>query len=330
MEEFRKPMLSRLVRDIDAARLRWQVSLDQRYAQYPWEMLANSVLIGAPDIEHPPLDQVILVHPALGVELSGSRFSEWVGKETLSVEVLGYLRYRWKDRARPAAGLRWFGLSGVLTFRSDVGTGVGVMVHWNKLVNAGVVWHDFNHDGRIFNDRAAFNLGSTSIASPSARSRNRRKKWMLSWTRSRKPCGGRPKRGRDDSPGGSRSSRRGSRKKTRKIGPRLVRRGISRGALPHRSARPDGRARAAAVSGGHLDGFRRVHHRSPLLSAPQEASAGEPGWEDNGCGLCRGHPRDRKNLLEGGPKEHRDAHLRRLRQEPPDGFCGLFEERSDR
>ena len=175
MEEFRKPMLSRLVRDIDAARLRWQVSLDQRYAQYPWEMLANSVLIGAPDIEHPPLDQVILVHPALGVELSGSRFSEWVGKETLSVEVLGYLRYRWKDRARPAAGLRWFGLSGVLTFRSDVGTGVGVMVHWNKLVNAGVVWHDFNHDGRIFNDRAAFNLGSTSIASPSARSRNRRK-----------------------------------------------------------------------------------------------------------------------------------------------------------
>ena len=159
MARFLKPMTKRMVEDVKLARQRWETALDQRYAQYPWEMLANSQWIGAPDIEHPPLRQWIVVHPELGVEISGDKFTEITAKEALTVEVLGHLWYRWRDEAKPAEGLSWLGLSGVLTFRSDVGTGIGIMGHWNKLVNAGVVWHDFNRDGRYFNDKMAFTVG---------------------------------------------------------------------------------------------------------------------------------------------------------------------------
>lgn len=158
MVRFRKPMMKRMVRAIETAKTRWEISLGQRYAQYPWEMVANSKWINSGDIEHPPLRQWIFFHPELGVEISGNKFTEFTAKEALTLETLGHLWYRWRDEAKPAEGLSWLGLSGVLTFRSDVGTGIGVMGHWNKLVNAGVVWHDFNRDGRYFNDKMAFTV----------------------------------------------------------------------------------------------------------------------------------------------------------------------------
>lgn len=159
MVEFKEPMRKRTLKAIEAAKARWATFIDKGYSQYPWEMYLNGRLIDTTDIEHPPSHQWIFLHPSLGVELSGQKFSSLTAKEALTVQTVGHLWYGWKKKEEPAAGLRWIGLSGVVSLRSDVGTGVGVMAHWGKLVNIGVVWHDFNRDGKIFNDRAAINLG---------------------------------------------------------------------------------------------------------------------------------------------------------------------------
>lgn len=152
LTDFKKPAIRQTVRAIENARLRWEVYMREGMSQFPWEAAFNSWTIGADDIQFPPLRQWILLHPELGVAVSTNRLQEMTAKESLSIELLGHLWYRWKNVEKPEAGLRWWGLSAVAALRDDLRPGIGLLAHYGRFVTVRVTWHDADEDGRWFND----------------------------------------------------------------------------------------------------------------------------------------------------------------------------------
>ena len=147
LSDFKNPLLKVNVQAIRRAEKRWDLFMKQGMSQYPWEAAANGWLIGGGSIEFPPTRQWIVAHPELGVEISTHRISDMTAKESLLIEVIGHVWYRWLDANDPAEGLRWWGIAAAATLRDDMGPGIGFIFHYGRFVTAGVTWHRESGEG---------------------------------------------------------------------------------------------------------------------------------------------------------------------------------------
>lgn len=118
------PALRSLVQELQLASSRWDNYMDQGYSQFPWELWLNGRRFDATS-ENPPRSQLILLHPAAGIELLAPRLNaldDLHRSTTFTVEPLGYV---WYNDARTF----YVGLSAAVSLTSDVPAGVGGIAH---------------------------------------------------------------------------------------------------------------------------------------------------------------------------------------------------------
>lgn len=161
LTEFKKPVLKMNFLGIRNAAKRWELFLRDGRSQYPWEAALNSwdPSIDVHNIQQPPTRQWILLHPELGVELSTHSFKDIKAKQALLVDVIGHTWYRWKDGDNPSAGFDYWGIAAVASFRDDLRPGIGLMAHYGRFINLGVVWRDTNNNGQMFSQSPFFLMG---------------------------------------------------------------------------------------------------------------------------------------------------------------------------
>lgn len=124
---------------------RWENYLDNGYSQYPWESLFNGAVLDIPELG-PPDRQWILLHPTLGVEVSTHALDDVQAKESLDLELIGYLKYKGEMYDD------FWGGSLTVSLRDDLSPGLGVLAHFSRSFNLGVSWHDVDRDGRYFDE----------------------------------------------------------------------------------------------------------------------------------------------------------------------------------
>ncbi len=93
------------------------------------------------------------------MELSTHAFKDIKAKQSLLVDVVGQTFYWWSNRDDPSQGLSYAGITAVASFRDDMRPGIGVMAHYGRYVNGGVVWRDSNNSGHMFNQSPFFVIG---------------------------------------------------------------------------------------------------------------------------------------------------------------------------
>ncbi len=140
LDDFLLPVKDVALHEIVAADARWENYLTSGYSQYPWESLVNGVVLSF-DALHPPRAQWILLHPGLGVELSTLTWQDIRGKGVVNLELLGHLRYTGDS------GQNYLGASVTATFREDMGTGLGLLLHPRRNIHLGLVWHPQDRGG---------------------------------------------------------------------------------------------------------------------------------------------------------------------------------------
>lgn len=125
--------------NIDKAYDRYYNYIFKGMFQYPWELWINDQVFSSRISQDGPSPrQLILFHPSLVVHVKPDRlervFKEPVISEALSVDVIGYVWY-YNDFKR------FFGISAPISFRSDMGAGPGIKLHFSRF-NVGASWHD--------------------------------------------------------------------------------------------------------------------------------------------------------------------------------------------
>lgn len=94
-------------------------------AQYPWEFLANSLLLSNKrPLVKPPKRQLVLLHPNISFELNANDIDAIKANQVFSIEVLG-AAWNFNDYTDNLA------VSGVVSFSNNLGNGYGGMVTWN-------------------------------------------------------------------------------------------------------------------------------------------------------------------------------------------------------
>lgn len=93
------------------------------------------------------------------MELSTHSFKDIKAKQALLVDVIGHTWYRWKDGDNPSAGFDYWGIAAVASFRDDLRPGIGLMAHYGRFINLGVVWRDTNNNGQMFSQSPFFLMG---------------------------------------------------------------------------------------------------------------------------------------------------------------------------
>lgn len=177
LTDLKKPALRETVQAIENAKARWEIFMRQGMSQFPWEAAFNSWAIGADDIQYPPRRQWILAHPELGVEVSTNRLIDLTAKQSLSIELVGHVWYRWKNLEKPETGLRWWGISAAASLRDDLRPGVGLVGHWGRFVTLGILWHDADRDGGWFDDPPFLMFGIDLFRFADDRAPAYQKKW---------------------------------------------------------------------------------------------------------------------------------------------------------
>lgn len=176
--DLKEPTLKTNVMAIRAARERWDAFVDQGMSQYPWEAGLNNYLAPEGTIEFPPARQWILLHPELGVEVSTDGIKDLRVKESLLVEAVGHVWYRWRKAGDPGAGLRWWGVSAAASLRDDLRPGIGLVGHYGKLYTLGVLWHDGDEDGAWFDQAPFVVLGLDLFRLVADRAPEYQRKWQ--------------------------------------------------------------------------------------------------------------------------------------------------------
>ncbi|MBI3805302.1 MAG: hypothetical protein HY282_16250 [Nitrospirae bacterium] len=177
LTDFKKPAIAQTTRAIENAKTRWEIYMREGMSQFPWEAAFNSWTIGADNIQYPPMRQWILAHPELGVEVSTKSLKEITAKQSLSIELIGQVWYRWKRLDHPESGLGWWGISAAASLRDDLRPGIGLIAHYGRFVTLGVLWHDVNRDGRWFNDPPFITMGIDLFRFAGDRAPAYQKKW---------------------------------------------------------------------------------------------------------------------------------------------------------
>ena len=133
MDRYTGPMREHAVAFIAAKRDLWTRYYERGYSQLPWELLLNSRLLADDQRLDPPTVQWVLLHPSVGAEVAVGKWRDLRRQETITLELLGWLKYR--DGYR-----RYRGISGVVTFTEGQGLGVGPFVHFSRAAKAGYVF----------------------------------------------------------------------------------------------------------------------------------------------------------------------------------------------
>ncbi len=133
----------------------WDNYLVHGFSQYPWESYVNAYvtpnLFGQPSWYDPPKDQLVFLHPELGMLMDLRRRSDADVLGALFVDAVGYVHYFGEeDRG-------WFlGVSAAVSLSDDsLGLGIGPMLHFGNSgrgsqlpnVSVGMFWHE-PEDGR--------------------------------------------------------------------------------------------------------------------------------------------------------------------------------------
>jgi hypothetical protein len=177
LTDFKRPALRQTVKAIENAKARWEIYMQEGMSQFPWEAAFNGWAVGADNIQYPPTRQWILLHPELAVEVSTRSIKEVTAKESLAIELLGHVWYRWKNLDQPEAGLQWWGISAAVSLRDDLRPGLGVVTHYGRFVTLGITWHDTDEDGRWFNDAPFLMIGIDLFRFAEGRAPAYQKRW---------------------------------------------------------------------------------------------------------------------------------------------------------
>jgi hypothetical protein len=124
---------------LEEAVAEWDAYGDKSYSQYPWELALNSARFDAKAI-HPPRDQIVLMHPAVSLELAqrpggtGPAIENLHRFTTVTVEPVGYISYR--------TGYEWYlGASLLVSIpEKELPLGAGAMAHIGQALNVGYVF----------------------------------------------------------------------------------------------------------------------------------------------------------------------------------------------
>ncbi len=104
------------------------------YSQYPWELYVNGLWTLQRDSYMPPRTQWVLMHPAVAIELPWPHSSDWRRLDVISVEPVGYLRYR-NDRTT------YVGASLLVSISAAADAGFGGLAHLGRVGKLGYVYH---------------------------------------------------------------------------------------------------------------------------------------------------------------------------------------------
>jgi hypothetical protein len=128
-----------LLKRLDSAVEMWDNYTDEGYSQYPWELFVNGLGGRGGGGIDPPRRQWILLHPTIGVSLSGSKASSLRRLDVIPLEILGYL---WYNERRTA----YRGISLVSSFATDADPSVGPFLHVGRGVSVGATWRGWGDD----------------------------------------------------------------------------------------------------------------------------------------------------------------------------------------
>lgn len=119
---------------LQAAARQWDAYGEQGYSQYPWELAINSARFDATSIA-PPRTQLVVLHPALAIELAAPGLDDLERLEradALTLEPFGYIRYTESRRM-------YYGLSALVSLPGDRRVGAGLLAHIGTYGQVGAV-----------------------------------------------------------------------------------------------------------------------------------------------------------------------------------------------
>lgn len=130
---FTAPERQEAVRALDALAARWEAYVENSRSQLPWELALNGWLRGRSGWE-PPSQQLVLMHPSVGIEANGSVWKELRRVDVAVLEPLGWIfRYN-------ADYTRYLGVSSAVSFGSSRNVAVGGYAHlWFPQAKLGYV-----------------------------------------------------------------------------------------------------------------------------------------------------------------------------------------------
>lgn len=112
---------------------RWTTYFDRGYSQLPWELYFNSRRARSGVRLDPPTSQLILLHPSIGVQLTGISWKDIGRRDAVLVEPFGWIWYRNDYRS-------YFGVSGVVGFTEQQGSGAGPFMHFGRVAKVGYLF----------------------------------------------------------------------------------------------------------------------------------------------------------------------------------------------
>lgn len=141
LASFIDPIQQEQSQAIRIANRKWDSYLKSGYSQYPWEAAWNGWVLDFHAFD-PPDRQWILLHPGLALEASTLRFDEITAKQTINVELLGFLWYFGEVNEH------FCGLALAWILRDDLRPGLGPVLHWRRNLSLGMAWHDVDGNGK--------------------------------------------------------------------------------------------------------------------------------------------------------------------------------------
>jgi hypothetical protein len=160
---------------IDMLDKRWEKYFDTSRFQYPWELVINDWRFstgGKAGFVSPPEDQLVVLHPSVGVRYNGKGQQNF--EPQFLMEVLGYQRWRWDGAEQK--GL--MGGSFILAWsnqQNERKTGWGAMMHMPKNYSIGIIRQTINGSnavsfvlsadlGKLFEDKPALKKALQHLA----------------------------------------------------------------------------------------------------------------------------------------------------------------------
>lgn len=130
---FSTPERHEAVRALDALAARWEAYVENSRSQLPWELALNGWLRGRSGYE-PPTQQLVFLHPSVGIEANGSVWKELRRVDVAVIEPLGWIfRYN-------ADYTRYLGVSSAVSLGSNRNVAVGGYAHlWFPQAKLGYV-----------------------------------------------------------------------------------------------------------------------------------------------------------------------------------------------
>ena len=133
-----QPYLSKTRGRLQTLAIYWDDYFNKARSQYPWELAVNDLRYNPPvdKFVEPPRDQIILLHPGLGVEyVQDAEVNRF--QPVLVVELIGYNFWRWTDRGMGTS----LGASAVMNLSDHPGYDTlswGGVIHINQQYSFGV------------------------------------------------------------------------------------------------------------------------------------------------------------------------------------------------